>query len=245
MIVEVKNISKTYNNTPIPAVDNVSFSIEKGQIFGLLGPNGAGKSTTISMLCGLLKPNSGSIAILGEEINKNTKFIKSRIGLAGQSLAVFKNMTAAENIDYFAALFGMNKAQIQEAKEKYLNLFALNEVSNKLLAQFSGGMLRRFHILVALLHNPELIVLDEPTTGVDIHSRRQILDLLLKFKTEGKTILYTSHILSEAEEICDRFAIMDSGKILLNQSKKELFDNQQDLNLDRIFMQLTQKSISV
>jgi ABC-2 type transport system ATP-binding protein len=204
-VILAENLTKNYGSRR--AVDHLSLSIERGETYALLGPNGAGKSTTISMLVGLLAPDSGHVLVDGR--SPREKKTQCRIGLAPQSLALYDELTAREHIQFFSQLYG-KKARVSEC----LEFAGLNDRATSRVSTFSGGMKRRLNIAVALIHEPDILLLDEPTVGVDPQSRNHIFDCIDQLKSKGMTILYTTHYMEEVERLCDRVAIMDHGKLL-------------------------------
>lgn len=221
-VIEIKDLVKKYGD--LLAVDNISLSIEEGEIYGLLGPNGAGKSTLISMLCSLLHPTSGNVKILGEDVKKNKKEVKRQLGLVPQSIAVYNNFTAYENVKLFGELYGLRGAELKNRVEKALEFVGLEEVKNKKAETYSGGMLRRLNIACAIVHDPKIIIMDEPTVGIDPQSRNHILSAVKKLNKKGTTVIYTTHYMEEVEAICSKIAIIDKGKVIVEGSKEELKD---------------------
>ena len=209
-LLEIKNLCKNYGDNRV--VDGVSFSIEAGKIFGLLGPNGAGKSTTISMITGLKKSTSGSIIFeeKEEEINKWRK----NIGLVPQDFALYFELTAEENVKYFCSLYGFKGEDLKKRVDKALEFVGLSDVRKRISGEFSGGMKRRLNMACAIAHTPKLIIMDEPTVGIDPQSRNHILESVKKLRAEGATIIYTSHYMEEVDELCDEIAIIDHGKVI-------------------------------
>ncbi len=203
-------------------VDHVNFNIKEGEIFGLLGPNGAGKSTTISMICGLLKYDSGDIRIDGLSVKDQPIEVKKRIGLVPQELALYESMTAAENVRFFGKLYGLRGSLLKERTEEALAFTGLSDRAKEKPSTFSGGMKRRLNIACAIMHRPKLIIMDEPTVGIDPQSRNHILDSVKALNKLGSTIIYTSHYMEEVAAICDRVAIMDKGHIIACGTEKEL-----------------------
>ncbi len=201
------------------AVDGVDLSIPKGSCFGLLGPNGAGKTTTISMLVGVLKPDAGSVEMDG--LSSVTGF-KAKIGFVPQELALYDELSAEENLRFFGLLYGLAGDKLRSRIDAALELANLKDRAKDKVSAYSGGMKRRLNIAVALLHDPELLILDEPTVGVDPQSRNAIFEALEALRAQGKTLLYTTHYLEEVERLCDRIAIMDHGKIVAEGTLAEL-----------------------
>lgn len=217
-MLEIRKVYKEYED--LVAVDGISLNINKGEIFGILGPNGAGKSTLIGMICGLIKKTSGEI-IYEEETNKIKKW-KENIGVVPQDFALYWDLTAEENIKFFCSLYGFKGKDLKERTEKSLEFVGLTEVRNKKASEFSGGMKRRLNIGCAIAHSPKLIIMDEPTVGIDPQSRNHILNSVLKLRDEGATIIYTSHYMQEVDDICDKIAIIDKGTIIAEGTSEEL-----------------------
>jgi ABC-2 type transport system ATP-binding protein len=242
--VEVSGVTKQYPKAPKPAVSNLSFAFPKGAIFGLLGPNGAGKSTLISMLCGLLKPEHGSISVLGINAVSHGTEVRKKVGVAPQEIALYPTLTALENLQYFSKMYGINGTEGRSRIYQYLETFGLSQNKGKQVKFFSGGMKRRLNLIAALLHQPELLILDEPTSGVDVQSRNMILDFLLDLQKTGVTVMYSSHYLEEAERICSNLIIIDEGKLIVEGSPSALLQaNPGCQNLVDVFLKLTGKDI--
>lgn len=220
MIVEVKNLVKRYGD--LLAVDNVSMSIQEGEIFGLLGPNGAGKTTTISTLTGLTKADSGKLLIFDKDMENYEMDIKRNIGIVPQDIAVYEDLMTYENLDYFGRLYGLRGRELKARIDEALDFTGLSEKKKEYPKKFSGGMKRRLNIACAIIHHPKLIIMDEPTVGIDPQSRNHILQSIKELNKMGSTIIYTSHYMEEVEEICSRIVIMDHGKVIAKGSKDEL-----------------------
>jgi ABC-2 type transport system ATP-binding protein len=220
-ILEVENLVKNFGE--FPAVKGVSFSVEAGEIFGLLGPNGAGKTTTISMVTGILEPTSGSARISGIDIGKDPIQVKHLIGLVPQDLALYPTLSARANLNFFGSLYGLDGKQLKERVDDVLEVVALTDRQNDPIEKFSGGMKRRVNIAAGLVHQPQLLFLDEPTVGVDPQSRNHIFESVLKLNRErGMSIIYTSHYMEEVELLCSRVAIIDQGLIIALDTIKNL-----------------------
>ena len=219
-VLEIKNLTKKFGD--FIAVDNMSLAIQEGEIFGFLGSNGAGKSTTINMISGLLRTNSGEIKILGKNIASESKFAKMNIGIVPQDLAIYEDMTAYENVRFFAGLYGLRGAELKERSEEALEFVGLLDKQKSYPKNFSGGMKRRLNIACAIAHRPKLIIMDEPTVGIDPQSRNYILTSVRKLNDMGCTVIYTSHYMEEVEEICSRIAIVDHGKVIAEGTKEQL-----------------------
>ena len=208
-MLEIKKISKEYGD--MIAVNDIDLEINKGEIFGILGPNGAGKSTLIGMICGLIKRTSGEI--IYEEKETSTRKFKENIGIVPQDFALYWDLTAEENIEFFCSLYGFRGKDLKARVDKVLDFVGLTDVRKKKASEFSGGMKRRLNIGCAIAHSPKLIIMDEPTVGIDPQSRNHILKSVLKLRDEGATIIYTSHYMQEVDDICDRIAIVDKGNM--------------------------------
>jgi ABC-2 type transport system ATP-binding protein len=222
-IVEVQSLRKQYEPPKgVLAVDDVSFAIERGEIFSLLGPNGAGKSTTISMLSCLLRPSGGDALVDGHSVAGDAQAVKSVIGVVPQDIAVYPDMTARENLVFWGRMYGLPGAELKSRVDEVLELISLVDRQNDRVDKFSGGMKRRVNIGVALLHKPKVLYLDEPTVGIDPQSRRSILDGILALRDQGMTVLYTTHYMAEAQELSDRIGIVDHGKMIALGTHAEL-----------------------
>lgn len=218
--LEIKNLTKKFGD--FIAVDNMSLSIKEGEIFGFLGSNGAGKSTTINMVAGLLRSNEGEISILGKNIKKHNQFAKMNIGIVPQDIAIYEELTAYENVKFFAGLYGLRGAELKARVEEALQFVGLSDKYKSYPKNFSGGMKRRLNIACAIAHRPKLIIMDEPTVGIDPQSRNYILQSVRKLNEMGSTIIYTSHYMEEVEEICTKIAIVDHGKVIAEGTKEQL-----------------------
>jgi ABC-2 type transport system ATP-binding protein len=220
-MLEVKAVTKTYGT--LTAVAGVTFSAAKGETIGLLGPNGAGKTTTVSMIAGLTRPNSGEILIEGHPLSGDTDPVKRKIGLVPQDLALYDELSARENLQFFAALYDLDGAKAKRAIDEALDLVGLSDRAKDKTGTFSGGMKRRLNLAAALMHDPQILLLDEPTVGVDPQSRNAIFDNLEVLKARGKTLVYTTHYMEEAERLCDRLVVIDHGKVIANDTLHGLY----------------------
>ena len=218
--IEVSHLHKDFGE--VYAVRDVSFSVPKGAIFSLLGPNGAGKSTTISMLACLLRPTQGEATVLGHSVTREPRAVKSLLGVIPQEIALYDDLSARENLDFWWRMYGLRGPALGRRVDEVLELIGLADRQKGRLEKFSGGMKRRVNIGVALLHKPEVVIMDEPTVGIDPQSRRHILDGVLDLNRAGTTILYTTHYMEEAQELSDQIAIMDQGQIIAAGSHEEL-----------------------
>ncbi len=219
-VLSVTNLSKRFGD--LQAVDDVSFHIGLGETYGLLGPNGAGKSTTISMIAGLLEADNGQVDVNGQTISTRTTDGRSDIGYVPQDIAIYPDLTARENLRFFGELYGLGGAALKARVEEVLALVGLSDRADDRTEDFSGGMKRRLNIGLGLLHSPRLLILDEPTVGVDPQSRNAILESVAQLGREGLSVLYTTHYMEEAERLCDRVAIIDEGRIVTEGTRREL-----------------------
>jgi ABC-2 type transport system ATP-binding protein len=211
-MLEVVGLRKSYGS--LVAVDGISLRAGKGETVGLLGPNGAGKTTTVSMIAGLVRPDAGEVRIAGRQLRGDTDPAKRDIGLVPQDIALYEELSARENLSLFGALYGLTGAPLRRAMDEALTLVGLRDRAKDRVAGFSGGMKRRLNLASALLHDPQLLLLDEPTVGVDPQSRNAIFENLETLRARGKTLLYTTHYMEEAERLCDRLVIVDHGKVI-------------------------------
>ncbi len=220
-MIKVDNLKKRYGRTV--ALDGVSFEVKRGETFGLLGPNGAGKTTTIRLLCGLLKPDSGVVTLDGKT-NPTLVEVRLSLGMVPQTLAIYEELSAEGNLYFFGRIYGLSGRLLKERVSNCLEIAGLTQRSKERVSKYSGGMKRRLNMVCSLLHEPPLLLLDEPTVGVDPQSRNSIFDTIEAMKKQGRTIIYTTHYMEEAERICDRVAILDYGKILDMDSVHNLID---------------------
>jgi len=219
IMIQVTNLSKSFRG--LKAVNNVNLNIQKGEIFGLLGPNGAGKSTTINLMSSLLQADAGSIILDGKNIATD-KLAKNSIGIVPQEISLYDNFSAYDNLLFFGKLYGINKKTLQGRIDEILQLIGLENRKNDLVKTFSGGMKRRVNIAASLLHEPKILLMDEPTVGVDPQSRNRIFEIVENLNKKGLTIIYTTHYMEEVERLCNRIAIMDMGKIIAQGTLEEL-----------------------
>ena len=237
----IENITKKFED--VTAVDGLSLVVDKGELFGLLGPNGAGKTTTINILCGLLKPTTGSVKVGGYDALKEPSKIKELIGVSPQETAVYPHLTGKENIELFANLHAMPKEKLKRNIDDLLQKLSLREHAKRLAGKYSGGMMRRINLAMALVHDPEIAFLDEPTVGMDPQSRRAVWDFIRELKKQNKTVLLTTHYMEEAEELCDRVGIIDNGKLISLGTPQQLKTQFKVKNLEEVFLQLTGRRI--
>jgi ABC-2 type transport system ATP-binding protein len=240
LIVEIKNVSKHYKGANRPAVNALSLTINKQSVFGLLGPNGAGKTTLISMLCSLFKPDTGSILIDGFNTLSESGKSKQVIGVVPQEIALYPKLTAYENLLFLGHMYGIETSELKKRIRENLQILGLESNKNQQVKTFSGGMKRRVNLIAGLLHHPKLLILDEPTVGVDIQSKTAIIDHLKKLNSEkGMTIFYTSHHLEEAEDFCSHIAIIDEGKMITEGKTTELIKNNNCNSIEEVYLKIT------
>jgi ABC-2 type transport system ATP-binding protein len=240
----VRDLHKSFNEHP--AVDGISFSIEKGEIFGLLGPNGAGKTTTIRMLSTVLEADSGEIIIGGHSVRREAEAVRSIIGVCPQELALYEDLSALDNMVFFGRMAGLGGREAREQAMANLKLMGLVDRARGRVAKFSGGMKRRINLAIALMGSPRLLFLDEPTVGIDPQSRNNIYETIHGLQGRGMTILYTTHYMEEADRLCRRIAIMDGGKVITldtpHRLKSQIGDPDK-VTLEDVFLSLTGRSL--
>ncbi len=219
-MLAVNQLTKSYGK--LVAVSGVSFRADAGETIGLLGPNGAGKTTTVSIIAGLLNPDSGEVLIDGKQVKSDTDPVKRQIGLVPQDMALYDQLSARDNLTFFAALYSIAGTKAKHAIDDALHLVGLSDRAGDKVGTFSGGMKRRLNLAGALLHDPQILLLDEPTVGVDPQSRNAIFDNLEALKKRGKTLIYTTHYMEEAERLCDRIVIVDHGKVIADDTLQGL-----------------------
>jgi len=219
-ILEVKGLVKRFGD--LTAVDGVSFSVEEGELFGLLGPNGAGKTTTISMLSSLVKPTAGDAEVAGHSVVEDPLAVRNVIGVVPQEIALYEELTAWENLNFWGRMYGMGGSELKRRIEEVLEQVGLADRARQKVETYSGGMKRRINIAAGLLHRPRILFMDEPTVGIDPQSRRNILDSVKELNRQGMTVLYTTHYMEEAEELAARVGIIDHGRLIALGSQEEL-----------------------
>ena len=245
--IEVLNLRKIYKNKKsieeVKALDGVSFSVKQGEIFGLLGPNGAGKTTTISILCGLISPTEGDGYVEGYNVKKDLKKIRELIGVCPQQAAVYQYLNAKENIELFGKLHLVEKEDINKRMNKLLNLLGLSEASKRKAKHYSGGMISQLNLIMALINDPPILFLDEPTIGMDPRVRRTTWNFINSLKQTNKTVILTTHYIEEAESLCDRVAIIDYGKLIAIGTPKDLIEKYKSEDLEDVFLNITGRRI--
>ena len=246
-MLEIRGLRKAFGG--VVAVDDVSFTIQPGQLLAVLGPNGAGKTTTVSMISGLLSPDAGEILIGGRALTGDTDPLKRRIGLVPQDLALYDELTARDNLHFFGSLYDLKGPALDHAMAGVLTLVGLGDRMRDRVKTFSGGMKRRLNLAAGLLHDPDILLLDEPTVGVDPQSRNAIFDNLEQLKDRGKALLYTTHYMEEAERLADRLVVIDRGRVIANdtleglQARVPAPAGAARGSLESVFLSLTGKSL--
>lgn len=239
--IAIDNLTKRFED--VTAVDGLNLEVEKGELFGLLGPNGAGKTTTINVLCGLLEPTSGSARVGGYDVHKETEKVKELIGVCPQDTAVYSYLSGRENVELFGNLQAMPKEKLNRNADELLKKMGLLEDARRQVGKYSGGMRRRINLIMALVHDPEIAFLDEPTVGMDPQSRHAVWDFIKELKKQNKTVILTTHYMEEAEELCDRIGIIDHGRLIALGAPQQLMDKFRAKNLEEVFIQLTGRRI--
>jgi len=243
-VIHIEHLTKWYKGNSKAAIDDVSLDVPDGRIFGLLGPNGAGKTTMIRILCGLLTPTSGTITIGGYSLASDIVNIKKIIGVVPQEIALYPTLTAWENLSIYGGICGLKGADLKNRINNWLQIFGLERNRNQQVRNYSGGMKRRLNLIAGIIHSPRILILDEPTVGVDVQSKNVIIENLFEINRGGTTIIYTSHYLEEAEKLCSYLAIIDEGTIItkgtLNEIRKE---HNTGSKLEEIFLQLTGREL--
>lgn len=238
LAVQIQNLDFGYKNQP-QLISGLHLDIPQGQRFGIFGPNGAGKTTLMSLMTGLLDYKQGTVKILGHEVSTAKNEINKMIGLVPQDFSFYEELSPAENMQFFGAWYGLNRKRITQKTNELLQVMGLTDVSKKPVKQFSGGMKRRVNLAIGVMNSPKILFLDEPTVGVDVHSRNAIIDFLKKINEEGTTLVYTSHQLKEAEDLCHIVAMIDQGEIIANGTLESLKLQHSQDGLEGLFLELT------
>lgn len=234
-ILEVNHIKKSYKKSK--ALDDVSFQVKEGEIFGLIGENGAGKSTMLSIISTLVKPDSGNVLYQGKDIIKHPMIIQKKLGFVPQEIALYTMLSGMDNLEFFSNMYHIKKIDQENRIREVMNIIGFDEeVLKKKVETYSGGMKRRLNIGVALLHNPNIVILDEPTVGIDVQSRNQILDAMIQLSQKGTTIIYVGHYMDEIEKISDTICVLENGKVVLLGDKKELLKTKGKLTLEELYL---------
>ena len=239
--VSIENISFAYEGQGKMCLSDVSLLIEEGDRFGLFGPNGAGKTTLINCMTGLLSVQQGKIYLFGNEVKKHDKTVNHFFGFVPQDFSFYQELTPIENLEFFGAWHGLHKKEIKKRAEELLQILGLEESRNKQVKKFSGGMKRRVNLAIGVINNPRILFLDEPTVGVDVQTKHAIINYLKELNKRGTTLIYTSHQLHEAEDLCRNIAMIDEGKIIAHDSLDNLIKEHDEQALEGLFLKLTGK----
>jgi sodium transport system ATP-binding protein len=240
-MVNVQGLSKKYAGNKF-AVENLSFEARDGEIYGLLGPNGAGKTTTLRMLATLLEPTSGSASVAGFDVRTQSEQVRRNIGVVNGGMGLYDRLTGREILEYFAGFYGMSKSDTRARTKELSDSLELGEVLDRRAGEFSTGMKQKIVIARAVIHSPPVLILDEATNGLDVVARRAVLEFARSYKTSGRVVLYSTHIMSEAEELCTRAAIIDHGKLIAMDTVENLKTSTHTVNLEDAFFKLTRKN---
>ena len=240
--VDLRHIHYQYSGQEKPSLNDLSLEIFKGEKFGLFGPNGAGKTTLMQVMTGLINPSKGETSIMGMSFANLKRDIHQIIGFVPQDFSFYHELSPLENLAFFGAWYGMSALDIKAKSAELLEILGLSSVGNKQVQKFSGGMKRRVNLAIGVMHDPQILFLDEPTVGVDVQTRNAIVQYLNKLNQQGTTLVYTSHQLKEAEELCDRVAMIDEGEIIALDTLQALMDKYQQEGLEGLFLTLTGRS---
>ena len=241
LAIDINDMQFRYPDNADVSFSHLNLKIKKGERFGLFGPNGAGKTTLMNLMTGLLKVDEGCISLLGHDVAKHGKAVNKLFGFVPQDFSFYQELSPVENLEFFGAWSGLSKNKIKQRIDELLNILGLEDVRNKQVQKFSGGMKRRVNLAIGVIHNPQVLFLDEPTVGVDVQTRHAIIDYLRILNNNGTTLIYTSHQLSEAEGLCEQVALMDAGKIITQGDIDTLLKEHCRENLEDLFINLTGK----
>mgnify|MGYP003507627520 CR=1 FL=1 len=237
--ININHLNFSYKGNDQKGIIQFNLQVQQGDRFGIFGPNGAGKTTLMNLMTGLLTYTKGSVQLMGQEVKNNKKTINTLFGFVPQDFSFYHELSPAENMEFFGAWAGLNKRQIRQRINDLLNIMQLQDVRNKPVNKFSGGMKRRVNLAIAVMHEPPILFLDEPTVGVDVQTRHAIIDYLKALNAKGTTLIYTSHQLKEAEDLCNKIALIDEGRIIASNTLNELLKEHQQDGLEGLFLNLT------
>lgn len=240
--VDIRNLSFCYPGNDTPSFMGLNLQIAKGERFGLFGPNGAGKTTLMNLMTGLLRAEDGEIALAGKTVGVHKYRVNRLFGFVPQDFSFYQELSPVENLEFFGAWYGMNSRKISRKTDELLEVMGLADVRNKPVQQFSGGMKRRVNLAIGVIHNPGILFLDEPTVGVDVQTRHAIINFLLELNNGGTTLIYTSHQLDEAEDLCNDIALIDQGRIMAQGELSALLKLHNHKDLEELFLNLTGKN---
>ena len=237
--LQINHLNFSYKGNDQKGIIQFNLQVQQGDRFGIFGPNGAGKTTLMNLMTGLLTYTKGSVQLMGQEVKNNKKTINTLFGFVPQDFSFYHELSPAENMEFFGAWAGLNKRQIRQRINDLLNIMQLQDVRNKPVNKFSGGMKRRVNLAIAVMHEPPILFLDEPTVGVDVQTRHAIIDYLKALNAKGTTLIYTSHQLKEAEDLCNKIVLIDEGKMIANNTLNELLKEHKQDGLEGLFLNLT------
>ena len=237
--ININHLNFSYKGNDQKGIIQFNLQVQQGDRFGIFGPNGAGKTTLMNLMTGLLTYTKGSVQLMGQEVKSNKKTINTLFGFVPQDFSFYHELSPAENMEFFGAWAGLNKRQIRQRINDLLNIMQLQDVRNKPVNKFSGGMKRRVNLAIAVMHEPPILFLDEPTVGVDVQTRHAIIDYLKALNAKGTTLIYTSHQLKEAEDLCNKIVLIDEGKMIANNTLNELLKEHKQDGLEGLFLNLT------
>ena len=240
--IDIKDMGFRYPDNAEVSFTGLNLQVKKGERFGLFGPNGAGKTTLMNLMTGVLQVNEGSIALLGNQVGSQNKEVNKLFGFVPQDFSFYQELSPAENLEFFGAWAGLDQQQIKQRTDELLTILGLTDVRDKSVEKFSGGMKRRVNLAIGVIHNPQVLFLDEPTVGVDVQTRHAIMTYLRTLNDNGTTLIYTSHQLNEAEDLCDHIAMIDDRKIITQGSINEVLATHGQQNLEQLFINLTGKA---
>lgn len=241
LAVNIKDLGFSYPGQSDLFFEHLNLEIAAGERFGLFGPNGAGKTTLMNLMTGVLSFPAGSIRLLGKEIRKHNRSVNKLFGFIPQDFSFYQELSPVENLEFFGAWSGLHRQDIRKRTDELLDVLGLTDVRNKPVHKFSGGMKRRVNLAIAVMHHPGILFLDEPTVGVDVQTRHAIINYLKQLNKEGTTLIYTSHQLSEAEDLCEKIALIDEGKIIAHDDLQVLLEEHRQDGLEGLFLNLTGK----
>jgi len=241
LAIDIENMGFRYAGNSDLFISGLNLQVHKGERFGLFGPNGAGKTTLISLMTGLLSVNEGHIKLFGREVGRQDTAVNKLFGFVPQDFSFYQELSPVENLEFFGAWSGLDKQTIKQRTDELLHILGLEEVRDKQVQKFSGGMKRRVNLAIGVIHKPQILFLDEPTVGVDVQTRHAIIKYLLELNKNGTTLIYTSHQLSEAEGLCEQVALIDNGKIIAHNDLDKLLKDYHEDSLEHLFLNLTGK----
>jgi ABC-2 type transport system ATP-binding protein len=242
LAIDIEHMGFSYPDNTTVSFADLNLQVEKGTRFGLFGPNGAGKTTLMNLMTGVLSANEGSIKLLGHETGNQNKEVNKLFGFVPQDFSFYQELSPAENLEFFGAWAGLTQTEIVKRTDELLHILGLEDVRNKPVEKFSGGMKRRVNLAIGVIHNPQVLFLDEPTVGVDVQTRTAIIGYLRTLNANGTTLIYTSHQLNEAEDLCEQIAMIDEGKIITQGHIEDVLKEHKHDSLEELFINLTGKA---